>query len=485
MAENFKVLFVYPDISKGAAGKFYHGVAYLSAYLKQSGYEVALIHLTEPPSRGSFMKMVKDKGDFDLIAYSATTNMFPVVAEVAGWINDVMCVPSVIGGIHATLAPDEVLATGLFDAVCIGEGEDPLLDLCRRLRKGSSYRDIKNLWVKDSDGTVKNGLRPLRDNLDELPFPDRDIMNYKDLVDMKVLKRGVFMASRGCPYDCTYCCNYSLKNLNSSLSKSYVRFRSVPNIIEEIDRVLSRYPTIENVAFHDDILPLKKNWFYDFCKAYSKAIHRPFQLNCRAELINKDMLQLAKEAGCREVSIGIESGSENIRKVVLNRRMSDAVIIRAFQLSNELGFKTYSYNMVGLPDETFCDMLSTLKLNAYLDVDTVQYSICYPYPGTRLYEECGKKNLLSGETVDSYFESTVLNFGRLRKRQIEVISTHYSKLIRIYRAIISAGRGKGLKVKIFDTFFYLSIAFSVDGFIFNAPSKVKRLFQVIRGRRKH
>jgi len=479
-ASSFKVIFIYPDICKGGQGKFYHGIGYLSASLKRNNYDTALIHLTKRTSKDEFLGILDSHGDFDLIAYTATTNMFPVVLEIAEWVHGKVSTPSVIGGIHATLSPQEVIDTGLFDIVCLGEGEEPLLELCQRLQSGLSYIDIRNLWVKNENGITKNGLRPLRSNLDELPFPDRDIMEYHDSVDVKLLRRGVFMASRGCPYECSFCCNHSLKHLYNTNSKSYVRFRSVPNLIEEITRVVSDYPSIDNVAFHDDILPLNKEWFYAFCREYEKSVKLPFQLNCRAELVNREMIQIAKTAGCRTVSIGIESGSEAVRGRVLNRHMSDAVVRNAFQLCDEMGIATSSYNMVGIPGETFQDMIKTLKLNASLNAGTSQYSIFYPYPGTALFEECRKKNLLSKKTSDSYLETTILNFGWFRRRQIETIAKHHSQVTKVYSAIFLIGKGRELSNKIFDVSLYITILFGVTRFILNVLSGCRKLRYINR-----
>ncbi len=473
MAGKFKVLFIYPDTSKGSAGKFYHGIAFLSAYLKKHGIGTDLIHLTQMPKKESFLALLNEKQEFNMIAYNATTIMFPVVKMVAEWAGKK--VPSIIGGIHATLAPDDVMATALFDFLCVGEGEDPLLELCQRIQAGTSYRDIKNLWVRDGKAVIKNESRPLRADLDELPFPDRDIMRYGDSVEIKENRRGVFMASRGCPFNCTFCCNHSLKHLFGSNVDDYVRFRSVENLIGEIEAVVAHYPQIDKVSFHDDILPLRKEWFAEFCREYGKRVGLPFQINCRAELVTATMLEQAKSAGCNAISIGIESGSEAIRKKVLNRPMSDEVITRAFRLCNEAGLRSCSFNMVGIPGETFEDMLKTLRLNALLDIDTIQLSVFYPFPGTKLYDESKRLNLLTENTESSYFDASTLNYPRFVKKRLVAIAKNYLWLISLYTAAFGRLKKRSVLVRVIDLICYFPALISATGLLMRCIAKAKRM----------
>ncbi|MBU2063239.1 MAG: B12-binding domain-containing radical SAM protein [Candidatus Omnitrophica bacterium] len=430
-----KVGFIYADFLKGGGGKFYHGIAYLSSVLKQSGHQTELFHIKENKDAvnlGSWLQRCKPS----LLAFTATTNIYPYIKELAVSVKKDRDIPLIIGGIHATLVPEQVCAERLFDFVCVGEGEGPLAELCDALEKNQDVSSIRNIWVKTPAGYTKNSMRPLQEDLDTLPFPDREFMDYAHSYDLLRMRRGVFMASRGCSFDCSFCCNHALKKLYKDCPESYVRFRSVDNVITEIKEVAKRYPGIETIIFHDDCLLLKKKWFKQLLEIYAKDIALPFSMNARVELIDRETLASAKSAGLRVLSVGIEHGSENIRKKLLNRNMSNKQIIDAFETAHGLGIKTISYNIVGFPRERFSDMLETIKLNARVKTETIQISIFYPYPGTKLYDIVKEKGLIGAESLDSYFEGTILKFSPFKKRQIKFILNNFESLKITYQFLL-------------------------------------------------
>ena len=176
-----KVLFIYPDICI-ASGRFQEGIGYMSAVLKKAGHSTSLLHIEKELSRKELWDSV---GSFapDLIGFSATTNQYPYVEQYAGWVKERFDVPIVCGGIHPTMSPEEVIADKHIDMVCIGEGEYPLLELADGLENGKNICGIKNLWVKEAGTVHRNEMRPLIANLDELPFPDRDLFRYGDMLE--------------------------------------------------------------------------------------------------------------------------------------------------------------------------------------------------------------------------------------------------------------------------------------------------------------
>ncbi|MCK4823025.1 radical SAM protein, partial [bacterium] len=251
-------------------------------------------------------------------------------------------------------------------------------------------------------------------DLDELPFPDRTIYDYASLEDAK-LNRAVFMASRGCPYNCSYCCNHKLKEISTG---QYVRFRSVDNIIKEIQLVTGEHQ-VKSVTFHDDTLTLKKEWLREFSEKYRQKINLPFICNSRANLLDKEIISLLKNAGCQGISMGIESGNDYIRQTVLNRNINEQQIVNSFGLCKEYNIPAASYNMVGLPFEDLEKILDTIKLNAQIRPTSMQVSIFFPYPGTNIYDVCSKNNFLSDIEVDSYFERTILLQPSISGKQVE------------------------------------------------------------------
>lgn len=423
-----KVTLIYPDVSP-ITQTFMQGIGYLSSVLKNAGHEVSLIHVRSMPEREDFIAEVK-KNNPDLIGFSVTSNMFPLVVEWSSWIKEEMDIPIICGGKHVTLVPDESIKVPSLDMLCIGEGEEALLELCDSLEQGKDFFYIKNIWVKKNGFIFKNEPRPLREDLDTLPFPDRTVFDYPNLACSKD-NIGLFMASRGCPYDCYYCCNLSLRKTYANKGK-YVRFRSVDNLLKEMKEVLNSYQFIKTIAFDDDIVPLYKDWFREFITRYKKEINMPFYMNVRPNLVDEEVADLLKEAGCQQIRFGLESGNEYISDKILNRKLTNNQIKKAFNLCRERRIRTLSYNMVGIPEEDMECILDTIKLNAEIGTNDFAVSIFYPYQKTKLYDMCLEKNMLTGKASTSYFKECTITHDKLTKGQIEFAKKYFIPYVRLY-----------------------------------------------------
>ena len=430
------ILFIYPDILRyqGWRGVYYHGVGYLSAVLKKAGHTTTLMHVTAPMEKSFFVEKYMAENP-DLVAFSSTTNQFLYAREWMKWIKKISKETLIIcGGIHTTLNPEESIATDSLDIICRGEGEQPLLELTECIANGKSFDHIQNLWVKKINGEItENPLRPILNDLDKLPFADREIFDFPGLC----LSDGgaVFMASRGCPFPCAYCCNHALTKIYQASMKEYVRFRSVDHIIEEIKQTLKKYTFIKNIHFDDDILPLKRDWFREFTHKYAEQIKVPFSCNLRANLTNEEEGRQLKDAGCYRVQLGIESGNERIMNDVLKRGLSREQIIRAFNLCKKAGLYTKAYNMIGLPQENMDCVLDTIELNAKCKPDVVQLSIFYPYRGTSLYDLCKEKGLLTQSEASDYLVESVLNLEDLTQDELRFTDQFFNYLVWTFQFI--------------------------------------------------
>ena len=431
-----KVAFAYIDPSYEEMGPFHVGIASLIACLRQGGHDCSFIHLTGDVADDQFAAFT-EREQPGVVAFSLTTNAFPHAARLARLAKERSGALNVCGGVHATLCPDEVIALSDIDAVCIGEGEGALLDLCNALDAGDDISGIPNLWVKEGEGGKlrKNALRPLIDELDSLPFPDRQVFPFERSFDLGFMKRGVFMASRGCPYNCTYCCSPAVKRLYGG--RKYIRFRSPNHLIEEVERVTKDFPQAEYHVFHDDLLPMDKEWFAGFTRLYRERVNLPFEMNCHPGLMDRDIARMAREAGCSLIRFGIESGNEHIRRKVLERHIGDSGIIQAFACCDEAGIQTLSYNMIGLPHETRGQILDTVRLNARVRPAVAHVSVFYPYPGTKAYEVCRDRGWLTDRHTDSYYEDSVLSQPSVGPGQIRALRRRFDGLVRLY-----AGCGK-------------------------------------------
>jgi len=424
-----KVAFVHIDPSYTIMGPFHIGIASLTAYLRQGGHECQFFHLMGDVAEEEYVNFLEENRP-DVVAFSVMTNIFPHVAPLSSLTKRHSQAVTICGGVHATLSPEEVIAVESIDAVCIGEGEDALLDLCQGLEEGKDITNIPNLWVKKDGQVHRNPVRPLIADLDSLPFLDREVFPYKDSFDLGFMKRGAFMASRGCPYNCNYCCNHAMKQLYGG--NKYIRFRSVENLLEEVETVVRNFPQVEYNVFHDDLLPLNKQWFEDFTREYRRRIKLPFEMNCHPNLMDRDVAQMAKAAGCSLMRFGLESGSDYIRRKVLDRHVSNQRMIDAFAFCDEAGIKTLSYNMIGLPYETRPQILDTIKLNARVRPTVFHVSIFYPYPGTKAYELCKKEGFLTDKQIDTYYEDSVLRQESVSAAQLRALRGRFEFLVRLY-----------------------------------------------------
>ena len=381
-----KMLFVMPL----AYPVYSFQIAALSAFLKKNGHSVDFLELilNEKITDTDFSRLKAKIESFmpDIIGFSSYELSFAWIQELSDFIKSgFVNIPIIVGGYHATLAPEEVIAHPSIDMICRGEGEYALMELLTQMSKGVINKNISNIWFKDGKEIIRNGIGPMITDLDKLPFVDRAIYRIGE-GDNQYLE---IMGSRGCPYECTNCCNSAFKDLYGDRA-GYLRFRSPDHIISEIEECL-RWHTFSRIFFEDDTFTASLKWLKEFSEKYKKNVKLPFVCNVRPETGNLERLGLIKEAGCDTISIGVEAGDEYVRRTVLNRRMTNKQIIDAFKNAKKLKLKTKSFNMVGLPHENRRALWKTILLNFRLAPNAVQTTVYYPFKGTKLGDECYEK----------------------------------------------------------------------------------------------
>ena len=402
MIKTMRLLLIYPDINTNQFPHFQHGLAWISAVAKQGGHQVELLYLDREWADEELIAEVKRRSP-DLVAFSSTTQQWLYAKRYARALKQTLAPFLVIGGIHATISPQEVMGEDLFNVLVRGEGEYPLLELMDALAQGRDYTGIPNLWSRLADGSVKeNPVRPPVD-LAQLPWPDRELFDNEAVMRHNDRQVAV-MASRGCPFRCTYCCNTALADLVGGNVK-WARQRPLPDLLAEIEDLHRRFPDLKSLIFMDEIFTLKKTWVRDFCAEYKKRFRTPFQIFIRVEIVDQEMMQLMAEAGLYAIIVGVESGNERIRREVLNRKMTNEQIIRVFKWADELGLETWSLNMIGVPGDSEATIRETIELVRRLKPHHSQTSIFYPFPGTPLYERCVREGYTKVDDNTSFFFS--------------------------------------------------------------------------------
>lgn len=363
----------------------YFGIMYISAILKKNG------HATDVFVEGLHKDIVKDICETkpDIIGFYCITGehqwMYRRAREIKKVLPDV---PIIVGGPHPTYFPQMIEEEGI-DIICRGDGEISVLELMNRLRDRRDITDIRGLWVK-KDRIYKNELAPLVEDIDTLPYPDRDIYNKYEHFGKET--RMWVCISRGCPFNCTFCYNAVKRKLYEG--QKVIRRRSVDNIIKEIKFFQKKYPFIKALVIEDDNFALHPN-FMEFCKEYKKINGPPFIVNMRADNITEEKARKLREANCYCVSMGLESGNSFLRNKVLNKNISAEAYYEAGRLLKQNGIKLRTSNMFFLPGETIKKAFETLEMNKKLKPDYAWVYPLQPYPGTEIYNYSVEKGYLS------------------------------------------------------------------------------------------
>jgi len=412
------------------------GISYISSVLKKKGHRTRLLVL----GSNRFQKSKKlcnsfiEEFDPNLVCFTAAYSQYFFTETIARSIKNQW--PDkflLIGGVHATLNPEEVIK-GPFDALCIGEGEYPTLELCSQIAKKESPRGIANLWIISHNGRVeKNDPRDFIGDIDTLPLPDRDI--WKPWIREELGSEQSVLLGRGCPYKCSYCCNHAISQATNG---RYVRLRSPQSILNEIAFLHSDCPNLK-IFFEVETMALRKAWALEICsqlEKYNSSIGNSISYGCNFRIspnsMDEELFIAFKKANFDKLNIGLESGSERIRREVLKRNYSNKDFLKTVSLACKHGLKVYVFNMIGLPGETFAEHMETVLLNRRIQPDGHFTGIFYPYPGTEIHDLCIKQGLLKSK-VDSQMErkEAIIELPGFTKAQIQNAYTWFN--YRVYK----------------------------------------------------
>jgi radical SAM superfamily enzyme YgiQ (UPF0313 family) len=424
----------YPDITS-------FGVRAISAYLRAAGVPTRLVFLPDPlgdaltdrPERyppGVLEALVPLCADAAVVGVSLMTNYADNAAQITRALRGRIAAPVLWGGVHPTIRPEECLEVA--DMACVGDGEEAILDVVRALAAGLPVTDIPNIWSRRPDGSLaRNAVRPLSADLDALPPPDWShedhyiwergdaLIPLTPDVTEKHLAQGTVsrllgrvgyqtMTGRGCPHRCAYCVNDAIKSLYGA--KGYLRWRSVPHVMAELEAARAAMPFIGYVWISDDAFfarPLEN--IREFCREYKTRIGLPFTCLGSPATVTREKMDALVDAGMVYMQMGVQTGSPRIQALFNRQAMGNDKMLAAMAVINASKDRMLppSYDFIlDTPYETLEDRLESVRFVAKIPKPfRLQPFSLVLYPGTKLAAMAAADGLLTDERRDVYTKS--------------------------------------------------------------------------------
>lgn len=417
-----KILLIRPPYTRlkglGPSPYFPLGLGYIASILNENNFEANIYHcenlrlknetMIHDPSVGfyfrslgyqRYLENLKNDNHFIWKEVEETLNIYRpdmvgisvLSAEVASALKISQIIKKyrekcyvVWGGVHPTFLPAECLKNKEIDFVIRGEGEYAMLNLCQALKNKNSLFGVKGLSFKNNGEIVHNSRNELIENIDKIPLPARSNILYPEMFDFRSF--GSMILTRGCPYRCTFCSS-------RIFWEKRTRFRSPINVINEIKMLQKNYGTTY-FMFWDDSFTINKNMIEKYCYPIIESkLKISWKTSTRADLIDESILKLMKKAGCVNLEIGVESGSDRIKKII-HKDVTNIQIKKAFDLIRKNNIGAGAFFMAGFPEETARDLEETFQFIKELEYDEISFNIFDPMPGSEEYEKCVKFGLV-------------------------------------------------------------------------------------------
>ena len=358
----------------------------------------------------------------DLVAFSVVSDNYPWAVRLADRIKKALQVPIVFGGVHPSSVPDYVIRQPSVDYIVVGEGEGALVDLADNLGNPAICRTIPNIWAKSGTEVFKNEVRPLIEDLDALPFPDKGIFYDK----LPFFAEGyITITSRGCVNKCTFCNNSLYKDIIYPGKGRFMRRRSPENVLAELRWAKATY-NFSAVHFWDEILISDKKWLFEFLDGYKKDINLPFTACIHVNFIDAESVARLKEANCWQAIMGVQSLNEELKKNILNRRETNEKVRSAILLLRSAGIHAICENMLGLPTQTEDDLVNMLSFYNETRPNRLSLYFLRYFPRTKIIDIAMEHKMLTprdveeineGLTARSFIQGgtiTIKNFARIQ-----------------------------------------------------------------------
>ena len=390
------------------------GIMSLAGALRGAGHNVQLVQGDDVQALARHPRVQAA----DVLAMSATTGLHRKYVLWARQLRRRFPDKAlVMGGPHPTFFP-EVIAEASLDGVCIGEGEESFPEFLEALA-GGLRRVPPGWWIRRDAGAgaVQRGEeRPPPLDLDLLSPPAYDIL-YGQTAAYRSAPNKAFLATRGCPYNCTYCFN---RTLNQRYRKygCRLRTRDPEALVDDIQEVRRRWG-VKLTWFLDANFVAHRPWLEAFASCYRRRVGLPYMCKLRPERATARVVRTLVASNCTAVGVGLEAGSERLRRTVLGRPVSDQAILDGCRRLKAHGIRILAFNMLGIPGETLDEALLSVAFNVACGVDFGAATILQPYPGTEIARQAVADGRFDGDYDSleySYFSPSPLRFPSQRDR---------------------------------------------------------------------
>lgn len=406
-----------PAVTKSGTLYFPMWLAYAAAVVMEKGYEIDFIDA--PADSVSLEDVISRARAFrpDLIVMDTSTPSISNDVSVGARLKDLLPKSFVIlVGTHVSALPEETLNLDRkIDAVSRFEYEYTILDLARALEKGAPLKDVAGICWRDKGSLVMNARRPYIEDLDTLPFVTRIYKKFLKIENYfnpnALFPMVTITTSRGCPFPCTFCVYPQ-----TLMGRGY-RLRSIENVVAELKYIEENFPQAKSIFFEDDTLTVDKKR----CKALSElmiksGIKISWTANSRIGL-DYETMRLMREAGCRSLCVGFESGSQNILDNMKKKTKLEEMKV-FMDNARRAGMLIHGCFMAGLPGETKETLRQTLELAKSLNPDTVQFYPVMVYPGTEAYDWYKQRGLIRSSDFSEWITPEGLHNTVIRTENI-------------------------------------------------------------------
>jgi len=422
-AKKSKILFIYPpsNINSKIQRELNYppmGIVFLSSVVRDNGNTVKIFDgnvETQP-----FQKLQKLLEEFkpEVVGISFNSLLAESAYYTAEFIKKLNPHTTVIaGGYHPTVMPAEVINNDNYDFVVVGEGEVTFLEWLQEYDTGGDdFSGIKGLVFMKNGKLVKVGMREIIPNIDNITMPAYDLLHlnrYKSMVSTRN-PYVTFIRSRGCPFKCTFC------GVNSMFSHKY-RCQSPEKTVSEIDVLVKKFH-VKEILFKDSDFLINKRNVQKLCELLiEKKYDFIWSCNARVDMVDEHILTLMKNAGCKTVTYGVESGSQEIINR-LRKGFSVEQAREAVEITKKVGIQCTVNIMFGNPGETKENVKETMEFVKEIDPDLVHFSNLTAFPGSVIYDEALENNWFIDGKANFYgFEDLKLNATEMTDKELSKI----------------------------------------------------------------